>query len=64
MQNKDLVLMDILAKSIIDPNRHHLTIPEWACEKVATKLSLEVSDFEYLMDMSLRDILTLLETNK
>jgi hypothetical protein len=64
MQNKDLVLMDILAKSIIDPNRHHLTIPEWACEKVATKLSLEVSDFEYLMDMPLRDIITLLETNK
>lgn len=62
MSNKDSVLMDILAKSIIDPNRHHLTIPEWACDKVAAKLSLEVSDFEYLMNMSLRDILTLLET--
>jgi hypothetical protein len=64
MSNKDTVLMEILSKSIIDPNRHHLTIPEWACEKVASKLSLEVSDFDYLMDMSLRDILTLLETNK
>jgi hypothetical protein len=64
MSNKDTVLMEILSKSIIDPNRHHLTISEWACEKVASKLSLEVSDFDYLMDMSLRDILTLLETNK
>jgi hypothetical protein len=62
MQNKDSVLIDILAKSIIDPNRHYLTIPEWACDKVASKLSLEVSDFDYLMDMSLRDILALLET--
>lgn len=64
MSNKDTVLMEILAKSIIDPNRHHLTIPEWACEKVATKLSLVVSDFDYLMDLSLRDILELLETKK
>ena len=60
MSNKDLVLMEILSKSIIDPNRHHLTIVEWACEKVATKLSLEVSDFEYLMDIPLRDILKIL----
>jgi hypothetical protein len=61
MENKDSVLMDILAKSIIDPNRHHLTIVEWACDKVASKLSLEVSDFEYLMDIPFRDILKLLE---
>ena len=64
MSNKDTVLIEILAKSIIDPNRHHLTIPEWACEKVASKLSLEVSDFEYLMDMPLREVLELLETKK
>jgi len=63
MSNKDTVLMDILSKSIIDPNRHHLTITEWACEKVASKLSLEVSDFEYLMDLPLREVLELLETN-
>jgi hypothetical protein len=63
MSNKDTVLMDILSKSIIDPNRHHLTITEWACEKVASKLSLEVSDFEYLMNLPLREVLELLETN-
>jgi hypothetical protein len=64
MSNKDTVLMEILSKSIIDPNRHHLTIPEWACEKVASKLSLVVADFDYLMDMSLREVLELLENKK
>ena len=64
MSNKDTVLMEILSKSIIDPNRHHLTIPEWGCEKVASKLSLVVSDFDYLMDMPLREVLELLETKK
>ena len=62
--NKSTVLMEVLSKSIIDPNRHHLSITEWGCEKIATKLSLVKSDFDYLMDMSLRDILELIENKK
>ena len=61
MSNKDTVLMEILAKSIIDPNRHHLSIAEWGCEKIAPKLSLVVSDFEHLLSMPLIEILKLLE---
>lgn len=61
MSNKDQVLIDILSKSIIDPNRHHLTIPEWACEKIAPKLSLRASDFDHLLQMSLSEILKLAE---
>lgn len=64
MSNKDHVLMDILAKSIVDPNRHHLSIAEWACEKVATKLSLVKEDFDYLMDLPLKQVLELIETSK
>jgi len=64
MSNKDQVLIDILSKAIIDPNRHHLTIPEWACEKIASKLSLVVNDFEYLMDLPLREILELANPKK
>ena len=64
MKNKSTVLMEVISKSIIDPNRHHLSIPEWGCEKIATKLSLVKSDFDYLMDMSLRDILEILENEK
>jgi len=61
MPGKDKVLIDILAKSIIDPNRHHLTIPEWGCDKVASKLSLIVSDFDHLMDLPLREILDMMK---
>jgi hypothetical protein len=61
MSNKDTVLMEILAKSIIDPNRHHLSITEWGCEKIAPKLSLVVSDFEHLLSIPLIEILKLLE---
>jgi hypothetical protein len=61
MSNKDRVLIDILSKSIIDPSRHHLSIAEWGCEKIAPKLSLVASDFEYLMDMPLSEILKLVE---
>jgi hypothetical protein len=61
MANKSAVLIEALARSIVDPNRHHLTIPEWACEKVAPKLSLEKEDFDYLLDLPLREILNLMK---
>jgi len=63
VDNKDQVLMEVIARSIVDPNRHHLSITEWGCEKVATKMSLVKEDFEYLMDKPLREILRLIETN-
>jgi hypothetical protein len=64
MQNKDKTLIDILLRSIIDPNRHAITIPEWACDKVAPKLGLVNSDFDYIIDMSVRDIIDIMENLK
>jgi hypothetical protein len=61
MENKDQVLIEVLFKSVIDPNRHALTIPKWACEKTAPKLGLEVEDFASIMEMSLKDILDIME---
>jgi hypothetical protein len=60
--NKNLELMKVLSRSIIDPNRHHLSIIEWACVKVGDKLRLESSDYDSIMNMSLKDILSSIET--
>jgi len=60
--NKNLELMKVLSRSIIDPNRHHLSIVEWACVKIGDKLRLESSDYDSIINMSLKDILTSIET--
>ena len=61
MENKERILIEVLFKSVIDPNRHALTIPNWACEKTAPKLGLEVEDFDSIMEMPLKDILQIME---
>ena len=60
--NKNLELMKVLSRSIIDPNRHHLSIVEWGCVKIGDKLRLESSDYDSIMNMSLKDILSSIET--
>jgi hypothetical protein len=57
VENKDDVLLKILAKSILDPHRHNLSIIDWGCSKHGDKLSLDSSDFEPYLNMSLSDIL-------
>jgi len=60
--NKDLELMNMLSKSIIDPNRHHLSIIEWACQKSGTNMGVTSDDYSDLLNMSLKDILEKIET--
>ncbi len=60
--NKELELMSALSKSIIDPNRHHLSITDWACQKSGQNLGITSDDYTYLLNMSLKDILEKIET--
>lgn len=60
--NKELELMTALSKSIIDPNRHHLSILDWACQKSGTNLGISTEDYSSMMNMSLKDILEKIET--
>jgi hypothetical protein len=57
VDDKDDVLLKILAKSILDPYRHNLSVIEWGCDKHGDKLSLESSDFDPYLNMTLADIL-------
>ena len=60
--NKELELMGMLSKSIIDPNRHHLSIIDWACQKSGANLGIKSDDYSALMNMTLKDILEKIET--
>lgn len=59
--NRELELMIALSKSIIDPNRHYLSIIEWACQKSGNNLSITKDDYSALLNMSLKDILEKIE---
>ncbi len=56
--NKDRILISILAKSILDENRHHLSVLEWATQKVGLNYSLKEDDYKHLLDLSLSDIIS------
>ena len=60
--NKEFELMSVLSKSIIDTNRHHLSITEWACQKSGTNLGITTDDYDTLLNMTLKDILNIIET--
>ena len=60
--NKELELMSMLSKSIIDTNRHHLSIIDWACQKSGTNLGITSDDYATILNMSLKDILEKIET--
>jgi hypothetical protein len=63
LPNKQETLVKILCKSILDPMRHQLSITDWGIQQVSKKIDLLPSDFSELMDMPLKDILRLVETN-
>lgn len=60
--NKEKALMEVIAKTLIDENRHHLSIVDWSCQKTGEKLRINPDDFKELLDMKLSDILAKIET--
>ena len=62
MINKNLELVKNLSRSIVDENRHHLSIIDWACQKSGTNLGITSDDYSFLMNMTLKDILEKIET--
>ena len=63
VQDKNLELLKIISKSILDPNRHGLKILDWGVQQVSKKTEVKVDDYADLLEMSLKDILDLIETN-
>lgn len=63
VSNKELELMSMLSKSIIDPNRHHLSILDWTCQKSGTNLGITPDDYSDILNMTLKEILEKIENN-
>lgn len=59
--NKEKVLMETISKTILDKNRHHLSIIDWSCQKIGDKLKIKPDDFNELLNMTLSEILEKLE---
>ena len=57
VENKYLTLLEVLSRSILDSNRHHLDIIDWACIKSSGNTGVKKSDYDELLNMSLREIL-------
>jgi hypothetical protein len=60
--NKEKALMEIISKTILDVNRHHLSIIDWSCQKTGEKMRINPDDFKDLLNMKLSDILDKIET--
>lgn len=58
--NKEKMLMELLARSLLDRNRHHLSIVDWGITQLSNK-KIEKNDYDNLLEMQLKDILTILE---
>lgn len=56
VENKDKLIIEILSKSILDQNRHELSIVDWAIEK-HNRCGLTKNDFELVLNKKLSTIL-------
>lgn len=58
---KEKTLMEVISKTLLDENRHHLSVIDWSCQKTGEKLKINPDDFKELLDMKLSDILALFD---
>jgi len=56
IDNLDKIMVNMIAKSILDPNRHKLSIIEWAIEKYG-KCGITESDFKTLLDKKFKTVI-------
>ena len=59
--NSDIILIETLAKSILDRYRNHYDIIDWGIEKSAKTYKLNRSDFDHLLDKPFSEILNIYE---
>lgn len=59
--NKDKFLIQLLAKTILDDKRHHLSPLEWCCQKVAKNWELSPDDFNGVMGLTMKEIFERIE---
>ena len=64
VQNKEKTLMEFLSMTLLDRNRHHLSVIDWTCKKTGEKFGITPEDFNSLLELPLKDILTKIDNNQ
>jgi hypothetical protein len=59
--DKEKELIKILSKSILDENKHHLSILQWACRKSGGYMGVNEDDYKSILDLKVSDIIKILE---
>lgn len=59
IENKNKLLIKVLAESICGKYRNNLSVMDWTIQKVGNKFGIEEKDFDHLMKMSLEDVIKL-----
>lgn len=59
--NKDKLLIQLLAKTILDDKRHQLSPIDWCCQKVAKNWDLIPDDFNDIMGLTVKEIFEKIE---
>lgn len=57
IKDKNPILIKALCQSILDPNRHVLSVVDWACQKTGDKWDLQPEDFKDFLNKPLSEIL-------
>jgi len=60
-QNKEKELFEAISKSVLDKNRHQLSIIEWAVRKSSKHMDFNLEDFNDILDMKLSEIIKMID---
>lgn len=59
--NKEKILIEAIAASILDKHRHHLDIIDWGLQKIKKGLKIDRKDYDQLLGLTLGEILSKVE---
>lgn len=62
VENKEKLLIQFLAKTLLDDKRHELSPLDWCCQKVAHNWGLTPEDFGDLMNLTISDLFKKMES--
>lgn len=59
--NKEKILIETIASSILDPHRHHFDIIDWGLQKIKKDFKIDRKDYDHLLGLTLAEILSKVE---
>lgn len=60
-EDKNIELIKAICSSVLDKNRHHLDVLDWAAQKSSSHLSITKDDFKNILNLKLSEIIDILD---